>query len=184
MAECIQPGCDGYRKSKLLGYCDAHLKRYNRNADMTKPIKRYRKSVPYCVHPGCGRHVKAGDLCAGHYTQSCRGRELRSIRSIHDHVAYEAAHFRTAALWGSASTHRCVDCGVPAKDWAYDGTDPTQLLGGSARDGRAAIMFYSRYPEFYMPLCRRCHNRRDKAAQQRELSEYRSWRHRTGKTLA
>jgi hypothetical protein len=183
MAECIQSGCDGYRKSKL-GYCEAHLKRYKRGADMSPPIKRYGKYGKFCTE--CGRPAKTAGLCPGHYTQLWRGHDLAPLRlpSIHDEVAYEAAHFRPRALWGSASKYSCVDCGECAQDWAYDGTDPDQLLGGSAREGRASIMFYSRYPEFYMPMCRKCHSRRDGAAQQRELYEYRMWKHRTGMTLA
>ncbi|WPH57825.2 hypothetical protein [Mycobacterium phage WXIN] len=83
-------------------------------------------------------------------------------------------------MWGSASQYPCIECGGQAKDWAYDGTDPVELLE-IARQGTA--MFYSRYPEFYMPMCRKCHGKRDGAMAQGELREYREWRYRTGLTV-
>lgn len=90
------------------------------------------------------------------------------------------AHARIYRLWGAASQYECVECGELAKDWAYDGTDQTALmqLAGKARGVR-----FSLYPEFYMPLCRRCHNGRDRREAANELFEYRAWKYATGKTL-
>lgn len=34
-------------------------------------------------------------------------------------------------------------------------------------------MWYSAYPEFYMPMCRRCHKKRDNAMRIEELRKYR-----------
>ena len=84
------------------------------------------------------------------------------------------AHNHVVRLWGSASRYDCVSCGEPAKDWAYDGTDPTYLLGAD-RPGNSLVRF-SRFPEFYMPLCILCHKRRDRTETARELSEYRQWK--------
>ena len=73
-------------------------------------------------------------------------------------VGYNPAHERVKQLWGPAKTHSCIECGGVASDWAYDGTDPTQLYGYAGHgDGH----WYSLYPEFYMPMCRRCHRYRD-----------------------
>lgn len=65
-------------------------------------------------------------------------------------------------------------------DWAYDGTDPGQQVD---KKGDKALI-YSSWPEFYMPMCRKCHIRRDRGAAAEELSEFREWKSRTGLTLA
>jgi hypothetical protein len=72
---------------------------------------------------------------------------------IFDSCTYATAHNRCRKLWGPASQYLCIRCGEKAFDWAYDGTDCTQL------DGPIGIC--SRFPEFYMPLCHRCHMRLD-----------------------
>jgi hypothetical protein len=82
-------------------------------------------------------------------------------------------------LWGSASQYPCVICGRSAEDWAYDGADPTERL----QEASGSYQRYSRFPEFYMPMCRKCHLGRDKGAAAEELREYREFKHRTGLTL-
>jgi HNH endonuclease len=69
--------------------------------------------------------------------------------------AYDRAHLRVVRLWGKARLYPCIECGRPAQDWAYDGTDPT---------GEGVKRKYSIWPEFYMPMCHRCHLRRDKGS--------------------
>lgn len=102
-----------------------------------------------------------------------------------NNCSYIAAHSRVKYLWGSATQYECVSCGGTAAQWAYDGTDPTQMLGQgyNARRKNSAPHFYSAYPEFYMPMCRKCHTRRDVIRRVAELTEYREWKHRTGKSL-
>lgn len=73
-------------------------------------------------------------------------------RSILDPCNYDSAHRRCREMWGRASQYSCIRCGAQALDWAYDGSDSTQLGSGK---------FHSRFPEFYMPLCRSCHQRLD-----------------------
>lgn len=85
---------------------------------------------------------------------------------------------RIRSKWGSASLYSCVECGEPAKDWAYDGTDDAQLYARHRDSG--GKMFYSLYPEFYMPMCRSCHNTRDRTQSFAELEEYRTLKHETG----
>lgn len=100
-------------------------------------------------------------------------------------VSYATAHARPRTLWGRASQYSCVNCGASARDWAYDGTDPTQLFGPNCVSKPQILWhYYSAWPEFYMPMCVACHRRKDKIAVQMELREYRAWKHRTGRTLA
>lgn len=77
-----------------------------------------------------------------------------------------------------------MECGQPAHEWAYDGTDATEHFGPDRRSGRETYLRYSVYPEFYMPMCRNCHRARDNYLAAKELREYREWKHRTGLTLA
>lgn len=75
-------------------------------------------------------------------------------RNIDHPCGYHAAHVRVYQLWGKATFHMCILCGMGrACDWAYDGTDSTEL---TSKHGS-----YSRYPEFYFPACRRCHKLKD-----------------------
>lgn len=70
---------------------------------------------------------------------------------------YRQAHNRVKRLWGSASQYPCAgNCGKLAAHWAYDGTDRDDLISYSHNNCR-----YSPWPEFYMPLCARCHRRFD-----------------------
>jgi hypothetical protein len=93
---------------------------------------------------------------------------------------YQGAHKRVLAMWGKAKQYLCAVCGNQAQQWAYDGTDPEQLYDASW-PGRSHI-FFSLYPEFYLPLCTRCHRTKDCADTKEELRDYRSWRHRHGLT--
>ncbi|QDH93642.1 hypothetical protein SEA_LILHOMIEP_68 [Mycobacterium phage LilhomieP] len=95
-------------------------------------------------------------------------------------ITSTGAHQRVRRLWGSASLYPCATCGGPAKDWAYDGTDPTHYY----EQGRKAWSHFSRWPEFYMPMCKPCHSNHDRRAAADELREYRQWKMRNpGKTL-
>ena len=92
------------------------------------------------------------------------------------------AHKRIYTLWGKARQYLCIECGGAAQEWAYDGTDPTEQYACASNAN--SWTHFSSYPEFYMPMCRRCHKGRDAAIAKEELREYREWKHRTGLTLA
>lgn len=95
-------------------------------------------------------------------------------------IGYGSAHCRVQQLWGSAKNYHCIECGGAAASWSYDGTDPDQRY----EQYRGRWCFYSPWPEFYAPMCNKCHLGRDKRIAQQELYEYRMWKHRTGKTLS
>lgn len=140
-----------------------------------------------CKEESCQRPSHARGYCPSHWNQWRRWGFVKPIRarSIHDECSYHAAHDRLHKQWGSASQYGCIACPKTATDWAYDGTDPSQLYNQTSwGKGRAlSWVFYSRYPEFYMPMCRRCHRARDLHLAFAELHEYREWKHRTGLTL-
>lgn len=154
-SECAEAGCDGV--STRRGICNAHYERVRRNGNAGGPVKR------------------RGEYWTGPRLDWSDTAKVRS-------VGLSGAHTRVSRLWGRASLYQCIECGAQAKDWAYDGTDPSQLLG--SRDKNVDPGWYSPYPEYYMPMCRTCHKLRDNAARQNELLEYRTWKYLTGKTLA
>lgn len=69
-------------------------------------------------------------------------------------ITYHAAHVQVREILGRASDRNCLDCGAPAKHWAYDHCDPDEI-----RDllGRA----YSADHQRYRSLCVLCHRRFD-----------------------
>lgn len=136
-----------------------------------------------CKFDGCPRPAAIKGYCESHDAQMRRRGWVGplQLRSIHDRCRYNAAHQRVAKLWGSANQFPCIECGRKARTWAYDGTDPTELLSLSRKGGN--YCFYSRYPEFYMPLCDLCHNRRDRSSAKAELNAYRQWKHAIGLQL-
>lgn len=111
---------------------------------------------------------KSQKLCHPCYLlpPSRRGKPHKKVhRKMSPTCTYDAAHTRCKNLWGSASNYPCIKCGDRAREWSYDGTDPTQMRGFSgsplnvARQARRGgmEMTYSAWPEFYAPMCRSCH---------------------------
>ena len=74
---------------------------------------------------------------------------------------YRTAHRRNTYLWGSAKQYTCIKCDGKAAEWAYDGTDPSEL--SEIVRGKFFVK-YSAWSEFYMPLCTPCHRNMDKEA--------------------
>lgn len=133
--------------------------------------------------PGCSTNELAKGYCSFHYNRHLTGVPLDApLKGKWDTVVGPAGmHHRLRAIWGPAANHPCVeDCGWMAQDWAYDGTDPEASLG---RTGTWKGIWYSLYPEFYMPLCRKCHRTRDRLRAAAELHEYRRWKSQTGLSL-
>lgn len=72
-------------------------------------------------------------------------------------VKYAAAHIRVQVAKGAAAEHACVDCGLGASDWSYEGGDLDELveiINGYPRR-------YSLDPDRYQPRCRSCHRIKD-----------------------
>lgn len=116
----------------------------------------------------CGAEAPAFSykLRRGHVRScGCLNRELvaernrgRALQPRSDRVGYSGAHRRVSAVRGGASTHPCVDCGLPARDWSYDHADPEELF----EEQRGRLLAYSMKPEHYVPRCKRCHNAFDR----------------------
>lgn len=153
-------------------YCARHYYQHLRQRDLGA-----------CSAPDCSRvaaYVSLGQrFCSTHSSRFHRGADL--VGPIRGTPEYEDcfvpgarwAHQRVAQQFGRAAEHTCIECGNKALDWAYDGTDPTEHLEDSWR-------YYSVWPEFYMPMCRKCHTKRDAARAAIELREYRELKRATG----
>lgn len=164
--QCPAPGCDlpAVRRTPVEA-CAKHADRYARRGSFE--LAR-RPVTSKCSFGGCARKPVARDLCGTHFKQSSKGLKLTPglPASIFNPVGIHGAHCRVKAIWGSAAQYPCVQCASAAKDWAYDGTDESQAIGETGG-------WYSHFPEFYMPMCRKCHKRRDNAARAKELLTYR-----------
>lgn len=70
-------------------------------------------------------------------------------------ASYAQAHLRLKTDRGRPLERACVQCGDPAREWAYMGGDPDELT----ERGRA----YSLDQSLYAPMCTPCHRRHDRA---------------------
>lgn len=182
---CTAKGCD--RLSTVRGYCRGHYERFRQGCDIDGPLRIFDPDRG-CRIEGCDRKHKAHGYCRLHWSRARGDTSLSVDAPIRNTLAspcdFTAAHVRVRTLWGPASRYRCIECGENAKDWAYDGTDPAEILGPGKGSGSGSLMRYSLYPEFYMPMCRKCHVTMDRRKMAAELREYRQWKYETGLTLA
>ncbi|MFD4294154.1 hypothetical protein ACFWQG_13135 [Rhodococcus sp. NPDC058532] len=120
-----------------------------------------------CSIDGCERkrkYAKTG-WCQTHYHRWRRNGDTSTVRTTAFgdpyKLVYRSVHLRIHRLWGHANQFPCVTCGQAAKEWAYDGTDPT------AKDELIAGQWpvkFSVHPEFYFPACYPCHRALDAGA--------------------
>lgn len=139
---------------------------------MTKSTgqRRLRFGTPICTFPECGRKHRRLGLCDAHSQQLRKrgfllpiGLKPRSPKQAKEDScnSYGATHGRLRRWLGPASNYLCVVCGIQAKDWAYDKSDPNPLTW-ITRHGKVAL--YSADLSRYESLCRGCHTKRDRYA--------------------
>lgn len=68
-------------------------------------------------------------------------------------ASYNATRRKLREARGPASAQQCR-CGARAKHWAYDHSDPGELIGDT---GRGIVAAYSLDFDRYVPLCCSCH---------------------------
>ena len=159
---CSLEGCE--RKHQGRGYCDTHLQRAIKHGDPGPVEIEPRRPGAECSVDGCERPLRGGGhgWCNAHYARWRKYGDPLHPFSEHGHrwtgdsVGYIGAHRRIRAIKGAASEHLCIECGKPAKQWAYDYKDPDPK-----EDPRSGP--YSTNPERYQPMCCRCHKRFDVA---------------------
>jgi hypothetical protein len=72
-------------------------------------------------------------------------------------TAYGVVHYLLRKVNGPASKHWCVDCGKPARHWAYDHRDAFERIDLETR------RVFSVNFDHYQPMCGACHQRLDMA---------------------
>lgn len=189
---CSTPGCQRPALARTL--CSLHYQQARRGEIAMPPGVRLPNGGLTCKVTGCGLVAHCRGWCPKHYRRwrlhgdvdvSRQPRSpslLRRDPSNLPNISCENTHYLLRRLWGSASQYPCVDCGQGAAQWAYDGTDQAQLYGPAGR-GKANT-FYSVWPEFYKPMCHRCHKRHDLRERRLVLDVVRGWMASTGSGVA
>ena len=146
---CTVDGCTLPRKSRWK--CVEHRKAW-----------WSKKSA--CRVTGCTRLARAQSMCGTHYERVRTGGEIgdprigrfgaRHPRWNGDQVTYYGLHARIRAARGQARYQTC-SCGKPAAQWAYDYSDPTELIDD------ASGMRYSLDIQRYVAMCASCHKVHD-----------------------
>ena len=65
-------------------------------------------------------------------------------------ATYDAVHKSLRLKRGSASTYPCANCGEPAREWAFDNSEPREL-------DPLTNHYFSADLNRYTPLCNPCH---------------------------
>lgn len=141
--------------------CRIHYRRWMATGSTELTVRPPR----FCDVKGCGKPHVARGWCETHYKRwqihgdpnhvepridppVMHGAANPSWKS--EAIGYVGAHVRVRKQRGSASTYACRHCTKQATQWAYDHTDPNELV-----DDRGCA--YSANPGCYMPLCGSCH---------------------------
>lgn len=166
-ATCTVEGCE--RPNLAKGLCKAHYERNRRNGtsggDIAAP--RWVKPPQVCSVEGCNRRLKTNGYCGMHYQRWRKWGDPSYVGEqygpLHPHwraddIGYLGAHKRVARARGRASAQDCDRCGSPAREWAYDHSDPNEAVGSL---GDLSGLVYSTDPQHYLPLCSSCHRQFD-----------------------
>jgi len=118
-----------------------------------------------CSVEDCRAEARKRGWCLKHYMRWRRHGDPTKVgdtkgpangRWKGDAAKYTAIHHRLYRYRGAAADHPCQHCDQSAEDWAYDRTDPNELV-----DQETGFP-YSTDPARYMPLCKPCHYRFDR----------------------
>ena len=160
-APCAVEGCENMRDSR--GWCKMHYTRWLRDGAPGEPGRR--DDHVGCKIEGCNNPHQGLGYCRLHYERVYKhGDPMYALRRDGernpswrgDDVKYGGVHQRLRMQRGSASSHGCDRCDAPARQWAYDHTDPDERI---TEDG----MPYSIDVQHYIPLCIACHREFDDA---------------------
>lgn len=115
--------------------------------DKPRKVARGRTNSRFCSMHHARRH-RHGDVDVTH--------RLGEKDWTHS-PTYRNAHKRIVTKRGRAADHSCVACGQQAAEWAYNHRDPDERIDP------ARGFPYSSNPDFYDPMCRKCHTAFDDA---------------------
>jgi len=131
------------------GMCRNHWSLWRNHGDPLYAPTKYTR----CIAEGCARKPRTWSvgLCEMHYYRARRHGDIHFVTNTRKaEVLYRTAHARISTDRGPAATHRCTDCGVPAKHWSYNYSDPNALESPKGQP-------YSLDVGNYDPRCISCH---------------------------
>lgn len=159
---CLVTGCERQRRAN--SYCAMHNSRQRRTGS-PGPARALYVAGRLCSIEGCGGLHQAHGWCNVHYkrwrkygdplTPPGEWRGGRIPRPSTERPTWKAMHHRLHARRGRASEHTCAYCTASAKDWAYDNSDPNEVVDVTMG------MAFSLDLDRYVPMCRSCHKRFD-----------------------
>lgn len=158
---CTVEGCSGFVSGR--GLCGRHYSAARRD-----PANEWGVAAQRCAIEECSKPAFATGMCGMHYARTKRCGDTRTVRPNHrfreehegwkgDAVSYGGAHRRIYRERGAAKSYRCVDCGGPAAQWAYDHNDENEKEELTPGGWRA----FSPDPSHYEPKCVPCHKLSD-----------------------
>lgn len=112
--------------------------------------------IPLCQVEHCTEPRKSHGYCGTHWERVRKYGDPAVVKRANwtgDHATYNAVHQRLILMFGRASTHSCA-CGSPARQWAYQHTDPDEKRHPSGYP-------YSTDVHHYKPMCVSCHKTLD-----------------------
>ena len=145
-----------------------HWKRWSTHGDPLIEVSRggHNKKGP-CKISGCDRKYHSNGYCMYHgYRYEKYGDPLavgpgkHSGRNRMDVPSYAGIHKRIFYDHGRASQYVCVECGVRAEEWSYNGGCPNEYT----ENVRGIVLAYSTDQGRYSPRCKKCHRAMDLAA--------------------
>lgn len=163
MNTCELDFCDKLSRTPRGRHCEGHYYQKRRGKTFSPLRKtRFHEKVAPCAVDGC-------DLEAvSHYKPLCPKHSMRvtrhgDVNALNFHITrgpenpnwagvdagYSALHQRVRNAKGHASDFDCVECGKPAKHWAYDHQDPEEVWSTTGS--------YSFDIEHYISMCVSCH---------------------------
>lgn len=154
---CAVSGCG--RVAKAGQYCQMHHGRWKRTGD-PGPAGLVHQPMGPCRLTGCEQPREASGYCQKHYRGYRRYGDPETViysRWLGDDVGYEGIHFRVHQERGPARDYFCQHCGQLAEDWAYDHCDRREKCD------EVRGLTYSTDLKRYIPLCKSCHQRFDRA---------------------
>lgn len=82
--------------------------------------------------------------------------------------SYSAIHNRLYRTLGSAKNKTCILCDDRAREWAYVGNSPFEMIGENQR--KEPRLFSPRMVD-YVPMCKSCHNKHDRKCKENRMND-------------
>jgi hypothetical protein len=117
-----------------------------------------------CTYEDCSTKHYARGWCFNHYRRWRRTGTPAGRQFGVNH--YRSAHTKIVRERGKASEQACLGCDSPAEQWSYRGGAPDERVSVVVLKGVERNAPWSASTDYYDPLCRACHLKRDRWGQE------------------